>query len=326
MRANKQIEKTLQRVREVIRRKHLALATEECYCGWIARYCAYVLAIGERGTSEYKFERWLTSLAQSGVSATTQNQAFCAIVFLYKHVLCKPLGDVKALRAKRRIHVRHAPGVRDVAALLNIVEDIHDYPTRLVSHLLYGCGLRVSEPLNLRVKDVLLEESRLIIRQAKGGKDRVVALPDSLTTDLRLQLRHARYIHERDKATGVPVALPDLLAKKYPRARFAWQWAWLFPSHTPCCHPRTRETVRWRQHEANVQRSVKAAAEKLGLEGITPHCLRHCYATHTMDRGASIHDVQAAMGHASIETTAGYLHAHAGRVPSPLAFLPVPQG
>jgi site-specific recombinase XerD len=188
--------------------------------------------------------------------------------------------------------------------------------------ILYGCGLRVSEPLNLRIKDIDLENSRLVIREAKRNKDRVVALECSLVSEIQEQLRIARRFYELDHERNIPVPLPGLLAKKYRSAPLAWQWYWLFPSKTTCLHPRTGETVRWRMHEANVQMCVREAARIAGLDGaITPHNLRHAYATHLMDRGVNMKSLAEAMGHESIETTAGYCHASALSVPSPLALL-----
>jgi site-specific recombinase XerD len=269
--------------------------------------------------SEEKLERFVTHLAKLNVAASTQNQAFNAVLFLYKEVLKKPLGDVNGLRARREATVRVAPSVEQTRQLLQEIRDLYGYPTRLIVHLIYGCGLRVSEPLNLRIKDVDLEGSRLIIRGAKGGKDRVVSLPCSLVGRIKLQVKRDRVIWETDRENAVPVPLPGRLEKKYPRSRFAWQWFWLFPSLKPCLHPRTGELVRWRCHEANVQRAVKAAAVKSGLNGlVTPHVLRHAYATHAMRQGAFVRDVQEVMGHVSLETTMGYLHAETERVASPL--------
>ncbi|MHC1767998.1 MAG: tyrosine-type recombinase/integrase [Verrucomicrobiia bacterium] len=138
-------------------------------------------------------------------------------------------------------------------------------------HLLYGCGLRVSEPLNLRIKDVDLKQGRLYIYQAKGNKGGVVLFPSCLAEPLRRQLLVANAQAAQDLAQGIPVALPGLLAKKYPAAAHSSRWAWLFPSHTTCPDPRTKRIVRWRCHEANVQRAVREAARRCHLEGLTPH-------------------------------------------------------
>lgn len=202
------------------------------------------------------------------------------------------------------------------------MHDVGGYRTRLVVKLLYGCGLRVSEPLNLRIKDVCLSDSMLIIRDAKGGKDRRVAIPCSLVPELKQQIEKARVMWQQDASNGVPVMLPGQLARKYPRSALAWQWYWLFPAHQPCLHPRTKQRVRWRMHEVNVQRCVKAAAIKAGLDGtVTPHHLRHAFATHAMQAGAYVRDIQITMGHAHLETTMGYLTPEKDRVVSPLETL-----
>lgn len=313
------VEEAVRRLRDVARRKHLSLATEDAYAGWLARYAAFLDRLDGAASlaAEQKMEAFLTAEARRGVAASTQNQAFNALLFFYRDVMGRELSGIDALRAKTPARIRTAPELDDVRALLGAVRDLHGYPTRLIVRLIYGCGLRVTEPLNLRIKDVKLAESRLVLRGAKGGKDRIVAIPCSLARELREQVDAARVIWRRDVSARIPVALPGLLAAKYPQHAHAWSWSWLFPAHHPCAHPRTGATVRWRCHEANVQRAVKLAARGLGLV-ITPHQLRHAYATHALRAGANVRDLQAAMGHASLETTAGYLHPECGRLASPL--------
>jgi integrase len=178
--------------------------------------------------------------------------------------------------------------------------------------------MRVSEPLSLRVRDVDMERSRITIRQAKGRKDRVVALPCSLINEFKSQIKIARGIWERDQASGIPCKLPGLLGKKYPGYEHAWAWFFVFPQHTTCKDPRDGREVRWHCHEANLQRAVKQAASKVGIQGVTPHHLRHAYATHALEFGANVRAVQEAMGHKSLETTMGYIHTDALSVKSPL--------
>ena len=305
---------------ETIRRKGLALKTERSYLGWLERYMFFLGYFRPCGSSARKMEAFLTHLARDRkVAPSTQNQAFNAILFFYREVLQEDLGSIQALRAKHRHHIRHAPSEKQTAALLSAVKDRNGYPVRLICHILYGCGLRVSEPLDLRTKDVDLENRRLIVREAKGGKDRAVSIPDCLIPPIQTQLHHARATWEADQRAELPVQLPGGLRRKYPAAQFSWGWAWIFPAHNPCQHPRDGHQVRYRMHEANVQRAVRQAAQALDLEGvITPHILRHAYATHVMRQGAYVRDVQTTMGHNSLETTMGYLHAESGRVPSPL--------
>lgn len=304
------------KLRAAIRLRHLSLSTEQSYCSWLVRYmkwlsvCAHTCA-----SSEERLEGFLSQLARDGVSASTQNQAFNALLLFYREVLQQPLARVDALRAKRAATIREAPTEAEVRALLAAVKDVHGYPTRLIVHLIYGCGLRVTEPCNLRIKDVGLEKQILTLHCAKGGKDRIVPLPCSLFAGLRDQIEAARVTWKRDASAGIPVALPGLLAKKYPASQYAWKWAWLFPSHTTCAHPRTGQTVRYRVHEANVQLAVR----QTGC-GFKPHQLRHAYATHCLSRGANPRAIQSAMGHNSLETTMGYLHADALSVRSPLEY------
>lgn len=304
----------------MIRLRHLSLSTERCYLGWLERFIAWLEQSRRGGTSEQKIEAFLTRLAKGGCAASTQNQAFNALLFFYTQVLRVELQKINSLRAVRPAMIRTAPTVGEIRQLFSTIEDVHGYPTRLIARMIYGCGMRVSEPLNLRVKDVEIGNSRLILRGAKGGKDRLIALPCSVVLELKTQLRAARVMWEADQRNRVPVKLPGLLEKKYPHWQFAWPWAWVFPSHKPCADPRSGKIVRWRCHEANVQRAVKASAQRHGL-CLTPHHLRHAYATHVIQSGANIRDVQEAMGHAQMETTAGYVTPRALSVASPLEAL-----
>jgi integrase len=310
----------LETLSNVIRRKHFSLATERSYLMWVSRFSKFVL---DRCSSdqkpEVKMELFLTQLARQDVSASTQNQAFCALLFFYKEVMKVEVGKVDSLRAKKPVHLRFAPEFSETKKLIVAVKDVGGYPTALIVKLIYGCGLRVSEPLNLRIKDVLMEESKLIIRGAKGGKDRFVSIPCSLATELAAQLKYAKAVSKQDRLNRVPVALPGLLAQKYPHWQFSPKWAFVFPARTTCEHPRSGVMVRWRCHEANVQRAVRAAARPLGLD-ITPHHLRHAYATHCLNAGQNPRSIQQAMGHSQLETTMGYLHSEAMSVKSPLEF------
>ena len=305
------------RAREVLRRQHKAIATEQAYLHWLGRYIHALRHIPDTFTSEQKLERFLTDLALQSVSASTQNQAFNAILFFYKDVLGVELKNVQAIRATRPAQLRHAPTVAETRALIAAVRDVGGYPVNLIVRMLYGCGLRVSEPLNLRIKDVDLTNGRLYLKGAKGGKDRVVALPCSLSAELRSQMDYSRSVWKRDCLARIPLEIPGQLAKKYPEYRFAWSWAWLFPQRHPCRHPRTGELVRYHLHEANVQQGVKEARRKLGIM-VLPHELRHAYATHSLENGVNLKALKEAMGHVSFETTMGYCHADALSVPSPL--------
>ena len=308
--------RTMARALDLLRLQRKALATERSYLHWIGSYIDF---LAEHGgglpDSKARLEAFLTRLANRRCSASTQNQAFNALLFLYEQVRGEKLTDIRALRAKRPRTHRTALSREVTLQLIDGVGDEAGYPTRLIVRMLYACGLRVSEPLNLRVKDVDLAGSRLIIRGAKGGKDRVVPLPCSLAPALTTQLKHARAIWERDQAERLPVEVPGELARKYPNAPFSWQWAWVFPSRTSCLHPRMGDRVRYRMHEANVQRAVKRSATALGLDSLaTPHILRHCYATHQLDAGCNIRDLQEALGHEHLETTMLYTQGSPSRL------------
>jgi integron integrase len=310
-------EQAVQKLRDVIRRKHLSLSTEQSYGGWLRRYCSYVKKLPAEVPSEQRLERFLTALAKEDVSASTQNQALNAMLFFYREVLGMELAKVQGLRARRPQQVRRAPTREEIARLLKTIQAEADFVPSLVVRLLYGCGLRVSEPLNVRIRDVDLEAGQLTIRGAKGGKDRVVPIPCAVAEDLREQVASAGVVWRRDQLNHVPVALPGQLAVKYPEAQYDWSWAWLFPARQPCVDKRKGRLVRWRFHEANIQRAVRRACRKSGLS-ILPHELRHAYATHCLNGGANPRAIQEVMGHKSLETTMGYLHAEALGVRSPL--------
>jgi len=192
-------DEAVRRITEVIRRKHLVLATERTYCAWLRRYCDFLKGLPLHLPSEHKLERFLTALAGKNVASTTQNQAFNAIVFFYKEALGAELKNVQALRARRPAQIRHAPTPAETRLLLKTIQSDAAFATSLAVRLLYGCGLRVTEPLNLRIKDVNLEAAQLTIRAAKGGKDRVVAIPCSALEDVREQLPAAQAVWRRDQ-------------------------------------------------------------------------------------------------------------------------------
>ena len=312
-------EEVVHLVRQKIRLRHMALSTEESYGAWIGRYYDHCRHLPRESSSEQKAESFLTYLAaKAHVSSRTQNQALAAIVFLYKDVLEKPLGDIDALRAKRYVSERVSPSRAQVQALRHAMEDRPNVPAKLAVDLLYGCGLRVSEPIALRIKDVLWEENQLVIRSAKGAKDRRVPIPRACVDSLKHQIATARQIWEGDRRDwpAVGVTLPFQLTKKYRSAPFWWQWFWVFPAAGHCNHPRTGERVRYHLLHDAIQISVRAAAKKIGLEGfITPHVLRHAYATHSRE---PIEALRVIMGHVSIETTAGYRHPIIASASNPL--------
>jgi integron integrase len=312
----------LESVRRKIRLRHFSLSTEDAYVGWVARYHDFVVKQPANRTSESKVEAFLTDLAVGkGVAARTQNQALSALLFLYSAVLERPLGNVAPLRAKNRIHVRSAPSRSQIRLFRAAVSDTAQTPTRLLVDLIYGTGMRVGEPLSLRIKDVIWEESQIVIRDAKGGKDRRVPIPRICAVPLHAQIDRAKLVWNWDRANApaVGVPLPNQLSSKYPGASVAWQWFWVFPAPGHCRDPYHGQTVRYHLLVDALQRSVREAAQKVNLEGvITPHALRHAFATHMLAAGTDVRTIAELMGHTSVETTLGYLHSNVAQAASPL--------
>lgn len=314
-----QISDAMRLTADTCAQKHYSINTQKSYTHWVRRYAVFLRGQTFKSEpAEQKMEAFLKYLSSTGIAAPTQNQAFNALLFFYRDVLKQELGAVDALRATRPETIRECPSVENVTRLLAAVQDVHGYPTRLIVHVLYACGLRVTEPLNLRVKDIDLRRSRFHVHKAKGGKGRVVPFPGCLSEPLTNQLAEAKAQAEADRAKKVPVPLPDALEKKWPNAGRSERWAWLFPARNTCRHPRTGKEVRWRCHEANVQRAVKQATRHCNLEGITPHHLRHAFASHSLQNGVFVRDLQVVLGHKSLETTMRYIHAEVERVTSPL--------
>lgn len=310
-----------------MRMRHYAHSTIQNYTHWTGRFFRWLAAHRDCDPSPRgRMEGFLSDLAAGDCSASTQSQAFNALLFFYRHVVGEEPGDVDAIRARRPKFARHAPSRDQVAALLAEVRDTPVYPYRLIVSLIYGCGLRVSEPLGLRVRDLDFSTGRMVVRQAKGAKDRMVAMPPSLVSGLRSQVEASRATHARAVSAGVQAKLPNRLAQKYRRAGFEFAWWWVFPAAHPCLDPGVEvgeARVWWHCLDSGVQKAVRQASIRAGLPGaISPHHLRHAWATHAADAGASPRDIQAILGHKSLETTMQYIHPEVERVASPLEALP----
>jgi integron integrase len=313
--------KLLNLVRDKLRTKHYSYRTEQQYIYWIRRY---VLHHGKRHPAEMsgpEVEAFLTDLAVNRhVSASTQNQALAALLFLYRHVLEMELPWLESVvRARPAVRVPIVLSRGQVQALLTHL----DGQFRLIGQLMYGSGLRLMETVRLRVKDIDLEYSQIVVHDGKGKKDRVTILPDGVVARLRLHLRVVREHHRAAIERGFGgVALPNALARKYPNAVSEWAWQYVFPADRPTRDPRTGAVRRHHIHETSVQRAIRQAARRAGiLKPVGPHTLRHCFATHLLERGYDIRTVQELMGHADVRTTQIYTHVMkkgAGAVKSPL--------
>jgi integron integrase len=298
----------LDRLREAIRVRHHSIRTEATYVDWSRRF---ILFHGKRhpldlGAAEVT--AFLTHLAvDRGVSPSTQNQAKSALLFLYRVVLgiqLPWLDEIIAAKDSRRLPVVLTPS--EVRSLLH---ELHG-TMGLVASLLYGTGMRLLEGLRLRVKDVGFERREILVRDGKGGKDRVTVLPENLMLPLQAQLARTKVRHDRDLADGMgKVWLPDALAVKFPRAPVAWGWQWVFPSAGMSIDPRTGVRRRHHLNEASVQKAVAVAARRAGIDKpCTPHVLRHSFATHMLQAGYDIRTVQELLGHSDVSTTMIYTH------------------
>lgn len=298
----------LQIAREQIRLRHFSIRTEEAYMGWIRRYIRYHQGRHPMDLGFQDVEAFLTSLAvERDVAASTQGQALASLLFLYKVVLGVKLPwldeIVHARRPKRLPTVLTEDEVRRLLAQA-------DGQPRLVMAILYGGGLRLLEACRLRIKDVDLERHAIYVHSGKGDKDRTTVLPDSLVPALRAQMEKVREIHAKDVASGhANVYMPHGLARKFPGARRELAWQYLFPTERLARDPRGGEIRRHHVDEARIQRAVKRAAQAAGIEKhVTPHTLRHSFATHLLERGTDIRTIQELLGHADISTTMIYTH------------------
>lgn len=298
----------LDQVRQAIRTRHLSPKTEEAYVGWIKRFILYHNKRHPAEMGEQEIAQFLSSLAsESHVSASTQNQALNAILFLYREVLRKEIGYVngvvRAKRSKRLPVVLTRQEVRSIVGLLN-------GPEWIMGMLLYGAGLRLMECLRLRVKDVDFSRNEIRVRSGKGDKDRVTMLPAAVNEPLRRHLELVRKQYEADLKSGYSgVALPDALERKYPNAGKEWSWQWVFPASSLYIDRQSGLRKRHHLHESVLQKAVREAALKAGLsKPASPHTFRHSFATHLLEDGYDIRTIQELLGHRDVTTTMIYTH------------------
>jgi len=315
----------LDRVRYAIRSRHYSPRTEKAYLFWIRRFIVFNGRRHPDSMAEPEIARFLEALAtRLRVSASTQNQAFSAILFLYRSVLGRELKGLQGTpRAKLPERVPVVLSPNEVARILGSMQGA----TALAASLLYGCGLRLTEALQLRVKDIDFDRKEIVVRRGKGKKDRRTMLPPGLEMPLLKHLIRVEKLHERDLLYGgISVALPDGLARKYPNAPTEWAWQWVFPATRTHPDPCTQGRRRHHLHETVLQRAFHEAVRKTGITKLAScHTLRHSFATHLLERGYDLRTIQELLGHSDISTTMIYTHVlnRGGRgVQSPWEHLP----
>lgn len=307
--------KLLDQLADRIRMKHYSRKTLESYVKWCRRFILFHDKRHPREMGKAEIETYLNWLANTArVSASTQNQCLHAVLFMYREVLGMDIQGVDAFRAKEGKRLPTVLNREDTAKVLNHVDND---PFNLMARLLYGCGLRLQECQQLRIKDVDFGMMTVTVRGGKGDKDRTVPLPNTLVKPLMDQMSIARKFHEIDCQRGMPgVYVPGALDRKYPNIGCDWGWFWVFPAQNYSIDPETKIRRRHHQHESELQRAIRRAAIQAGMtKRVTPHTLRHCFATHLLWAGYDIRTVQELMGHNDIKTTMVYLHLlHPGGV------------
>jgi integron integrase len=298
----------LDQVREKLHYRHYSLRTERVYVDWIRRFILFHQKRHPTEMGAVEIEAFLTHLAiERNVSASTQNQALSALLFLYKEVLQVELPWLGTMeRAKKPQRLPTVLTVREVNEVLGKLEGT----IGLMVRLLYGTGMRLMECVRLRVKDVDFEMRQITVRDGKGAKDRVTMLPESLVAALQRHLSRVQGLHQEDLAVELgEVYLPDALARKYPNTAREWGWQYVFPARSISTDPRSGKRRRHHVDEKALQRAVKRAAQEAKIpKPATPHTLRHSFATHLLQTGYDIRTVQELLGHKDVSTTMIYTH------------------
>ena len=300
--------KLLTQLSQAIRSRHYSRSTEATYVHWIKRFIFFHHVRHPQEMAEPEINAFLTHLAvKEHVSASTQNQALCAIIFLYKHVINRKIGDIgEVIRARKPVRLPVVMTKAEVKAVLsNLTGD-----KWIIAYIMYGAGLRLMECLRLRVQDVDFNQNQITVRDGKGDKDRVTMFPESVKKPLAEHLSKVKKIHESDIEKGLGrVLLPDALARKYPNASKEWRWQWIFPQNTLWHNIKTGERGRHHVHETLIQKLVKDAVTKAGLvKRATCHTFRHSFATHLLEDGYDIRTIQELLGHKDLKTTMIYTH------------------
>jgi len=301
--------KLLDQVRTEIRRRNYSYKTEQSYVRWIVRYVKFHQLTHPAELEESDIVAFLNYLAvKRNVAGSTQNQALCAIIFLYKAVLNRKLDDLSGLKwAKKK---RNIPAVLTPGEVRTIINNIYKRLPRLITSLIYGTGMRISEALRLRIKDVDFQYNQIIVRNGKGKKDRRTMLPESLKSNLQNQVERVEKLHATDLKKGQgQVKLPGALHKKYPKANKSLTWQYLFPSKKLSRDPRSGILHRYHISASGIRRYLNKAVKKADVhKKVGFHTFRHSFATHLLENGYDIRTVQELLGHKDVSTTMIYTH------------------
>jgi integron integrase len=319
--------KLMEEVVDKMTMMHLSRKTVSAYSAKIRNYVVFTGAKQRDDLNDTKqIERYVTHLAIAGhMSASSQNQALYAVLFLYRDVLKIEVGNVQSLRAHEG---KRLPAVLSKVDTRRVLNCVHGEPYHLISQLLYGSGMRLSEVQQLRIKDIDFANWIIMVRSGKGDKDRTVPLPKTLEKPLMDQIGIARNLYNIDMQRGMPgVYVPNALNVKYPNIGTEWGWFWVFPAENYSTDPVSKVYRRHHIYESGIQRAVKAARLEAGVAGqVTPHTFRHCFATHLLQDGYNIRVVQELLGHKDVKTTMIYTHimlpAGQAGVVSPLDNIP----
>lgn len=315
-------------VTDKMRMQHLSRKTVYAYTTRIAEYIRFTGAKQRQDLNDISnIEKYVTHLATvRNVTASTQNQALYAVLFLYREVLHLEVGKIQSLRAREG---NRLPAVLSKADTIKVLNFVQGDPYHLIALLLYGTGMRLSEVQQLRIKDIDFQNSVITVRAGKGNKDRTVPLPRMLHKPLTDQIGISRNLYNIDQQRGMPgVYTPNALSVKYPNIGTEWGWFWVFPAENYSTDPETNIYRRHHVYESGIQRSIKAARKQAGVAlHVTPHTFRHCFATHLLQDGYNIRVVQELLGHKDVKTTMIYTHillpAGQAGVISPLDNTPV---
>ena len=296
----------LDALRDKIRVKQYSYKTEQAYLEWTERFIRFHELRHPREMGKAEIETFLTHLAKTGISASTQNQALAAILFMYREMLDTAFSDIRAVRAKPSTHIPAVLSTEEMKQVLNRLHGIY----HIIGYLLYGSGMRLMECLRLRIKDIDFELHTITLHETKSNRDRVTVLPQAVVNPLRLHLAKLKAQHEEDLANGFGrVALPGALARKYSNTEYEWGWQYVFPASRLSRDPRSGSVQRHHLYETAVQKAVRKAAKEAGItKPIGPHTFRHSFATHLLQAGTDIRKIQEILGHKDLKTTMVYTH------------------